>query len=346
MPFKKNIEIAIIIPVYNAERYIKRCINSIIQQKYSYFKVILINDGSTDHSLQLCEEFQNNDIRISVHTQKNSGVSAARNKGLSICSSPFCCFVDADDYLEPDFLSNFIEGLSDNTDMVFQGINRIFDNKKKEEIKPLKGIYPKEQLLNGISDINKFSIFGYVCTKLYKTEIIKQNNLWFNERISISEDRIFSLQYLKYCNELSVINKSAYNYIIHNNGLTTLKRNYKEIKEAAEKNLACAIDLFYLPNNDRFKIDTYRMYILSSFGYLTALFNSNENFITQKNEIKNYINSYSKWLHFYKPNNKYYSLLHKILKIKNSFIITILLRTYWWLKNKKNKYYQNASISK
>lgn len=80
------------------------------------------------------------------------------------------------------------------------------------------------------------------------------------------------------------------------------------------------------------------MYILSSFGYLTALFNGSETFTTQKSEIKNYIHSYSKWLFTYKPDDKYYSLLHKILRIKNSFIITIALRSYWWLKKEKKKW--------
>lgn len=334
---KDKIEVAIIVPVYNAEKYIQKCIDSIIEQNHQSFKLFLINDGSTDNSLSICEEYQRKDNRILVCSQTNSGASAARNYGLSICTSPYFCFIDSDDYVEPDFLSNFIEGLSEDVDMVFQGINKVFSD-KREEINPLKGIYDREQLLNGISDINKFSIFGYVCTKLYKTDIIKKNGLLFDKNISISEDRIFALQYLKYSNKLSVVNKSAYNYIIHNNGLTANRRSYKEIKEAADMNLKCAIELFNMPNNERFKHDTYRMYIMSSFGYITALFNNNEKFSIQRKEIKRYINLYSKWLYTYKPNNNYYSLLHKILKLNNSFIITILLRNYWWLKKKKRQW--------
>lgn len=327
----KHLEITIITPVYNVEQHLERCIDSIITQTYPFFKLILINDGSTDNSFQICKKYQEKDSRISIYTQTNSGVSVARNKGLSLCTSPYCCFVDSDDYLNPHYLSNFIEGLSKDVDIVFQGINYITHNQKKE-IKPIKGVYTRDQLLNGISDINKFSIFGYVSTKLYKTQIIKNNNLIFNEEISISEDRIFSLQYLKYCNKLSVINKSAYFYLIHNNGLTACKRNYITIKEAAEKNLFCAIELFNLPNSDRFKLDTYRMYIISSLAYITALFNNNETFSTQESEIRKYIQSYSQWLYIHKPQNKYQSFLIRTLKLKNSYIITIILRIYWWLK--------------
>lgn len=209
-----NIEIGIIVPVYNAEQSLHRCIDSILTQSYSIFKLILIDDGSKDNSLNICRQYQNSDERVKVYSQNNSGVSMARNKGIELCTSPYLCFTDSDDYLEPHYLQNFVEGISasPNVDMVFQGINRVFTN-HTEKIVPKQGFYPRKRLLDGISDINQYSIFGYICTKMYRTEIIKRYHLRFNKNISISEDRIFALQYLEYCNSLSVINRSAYNYI-------------------------------------------------------------------------------------------------------------------------------------
>ena len=97
----KNIEIGIIVPVYNAQQSLHRCIDSILIQSYSNFKLILIDDGSEDDSLMICRQYQKHDSRIIVYSQNNSGVSTARNKGIELCTSPYLCFTDSDDYLEP-----------------------------------------------------------------------------------------------------------------------------------------------------------------------------------------------------------------------------------------------------
>ena len=138
-----NIEIGIIVPVYNAEQSLHRCIDSILTQSYSIFKLILIDDGSKDNSLNICRQYQNSDERVKVYSQNNSGVSMARNKGIELCTSPYLCFTDSDDYLEPHYLQNFVEGISasPNVDMVFQGINRVFTNHTEK-------IVPKPQIRN------------------------------------------------------------------------------------------------------------------------------------------------------------------------------------------------------
>lgn len=333
----KNIEIGIIIPIYNAQQSLHRCIDSILIQSYSNFKLILIDDGSEDGSLMICRQYQNSDSRIIVYSQNNSGVSTARNKGIELCTSPYLCFIDSDDYLEPDYLQNFAEGASasPDVDMVFQGINRIFTD-HTERIIPNKGIYLRKRLLDGISDINEYSIFGYICTKMYRTEIIKHYHLSFNKNISISEDRVFALQYLEYCNGLYVVNRSAYNYIIHSNGLTAHKRSYQELKQAADINLQCAQHLLSLLQSQRFENDTYRMYIMSSFGYLTSLFVTPHSFKTQKAEISSYLKLYAAWLPAYRPTNSYYKFLKRVLATPPCAIV-IILRLYWLLKRTAQK---------
>lgn len=309
-------------------------------QSHTNFKLILIDDGSIDDSLKICYQYQNYDDRIVVYSQSNSGVSTARNKGIELCLSPYLCFTDSDDYLSPHYLQNFAEGIatSPDVDMMFQGINRVFTD-HTERIVPQMGIYPREKLLDGISDINRYSIFGYICTKMYRTEIIKRHHLCFNKNINISEDRIFALQYLEYCNGLSVINRSAYNYIIHSNGLTAHKRPYQEIKQAADANLQCAQRLLTLLQSSRFENDTQRMYIMTSFSYLTALFSTPHSFKTQKAEISSYLRLYSAWLPTYNPTNGYYKFLKRALTTLHNkiCIIVIVLRLYWLSKRIKQK---------
>ena len=99
-------KISIIIPVYNAEKYLAQCIESIIKQTYSNLEIIIINDGSTDRSLEICNFYKENDQRIVVFNQNNSGVSVARNKGLDISNGEFIMFVDADDWLNADFVES------------------------------------------------------------------------------------------------------------------------------------------------------------------------------------------------------------------------------------------------
>lgn len=332
-----NIEIGIIVPVYNAQKSLHKCIDSILAQSHTNFKIMLIDDGSNDDSLKICRQYQNNDKRIVVYSQSNSGVSAARNKGIELCTSPYLCFTDSDDYLDPHYLLNFAEGIaaSPDVDMVFQGINRVFAG-HTEKIVPQMGIYTRDKILDGISDINTYSIFGYICTKMYRTEIIKRHHLSFNTNISISEDRIFALQYLEYCNGLYVINRSAYNYIIHNNGLTAHKRSYQEIKQAADINLQCAQHLLNQLQSTRFENDTRRMYIMTSFGYLTALFATPHSFKTQKTEISSYLQHYAAWLPTYNPTDNYHKFLKRTLttSYKDSAIV-IVLRLYWLLKRVK-----------
>ena len=116
----KNIEIGIIVPVYNAQQSLHRCIDSILIQSYSNFKLILIDDGSEDDSLMICRQYQKHDSRIIVYSQNNSGVSTARNKGIELCTSPYLCFTDSDDYLEPDYLQIVQKGLFPTREFIWE----------------------------------------------------------------------------------------------------------------------------------------------------------------------------------------------------------------------------------
>jgi len=148
-----NIEIGIIIPIYNAQSTLHKCINSVLIQSYTNFKLILINDGSKDDSENICQQYAENDKRIIVYSQNNSGVSTARNKGIELCTSPYLCFIDADDYLDAHYLQNFVEGIVafPNVDMVFQGINRISTNHTEK-------LFRKQKFIPGKNFLKVFQI--------------------------------------------------------------------------------------------------------------------------------------------------------------------------------------------
>lgn len=334
--------ISIIVPVYNSEKYIRRCIESLLKQEYSNIEIIIINDGSSDNSLLVAEEYLPKDNRIRIINQKNSGVSKARNIGIDNVTGEYICFVDSDDYVEHNYISNFYIGLQNDVDLVFQGLNEIHLDKSVRRIIPDQGYYQYAEVLNGIADINKHRMFGYVCNKLYKTSIIRKNNLKFPEDINLSEDRIFALKYLKFVNNMQVVSLSGYNYELQESGLTLKNRSYKEIKKAADTNLKEAFLLLKNRNSNRFEHDTRRMYVMSAIGYMHALFQENNSWETRYKEVKKFRKSYYGWLNEYKPVNRNQKIILKSLYLPSS--ISILIQTLYC--QIKRIYEKNTKISK
>lgn len=168
----KKIEISVIVPIYKVEKYLKRCVNSIINQSFRDIEIILVDDGSPDSCPQICDEYKEKDNRISVIHQKNLGLSAARNSGIKIAKGKYLVFIDSDDYIDYDMLKYLYNGMKDyNADIVCCGYTAIYDNGKKEKITiPNKDcIYNKEEALrilmcNGFIDVVAWN-------KLYKKEL-------------------------------------------------------------------------------------------------------------------------------------------------------------------------------
>lgn len=344
MSSKKNIDlindpvVSIIVPVYNSELHLSRCLDSLISQDYSNIEIILINDGSIDNSLAILKEYEDKDERIKVFDQTNSGVSHARNVGLSEAKGEYICFVDSDDYVDTTYVSNFIKGLDKNSDLVFQGLNEIHLDKSVRRVIPKQAFYSYSNILNGISDINKHKIFGYVCNKLYKASIIRTNNLKFREDINISEDRIFALKYLQYVQSMQVVAESAYNYELQETGLTLKHRPFDEIKKAADINLQEAISLLKQRDSSRFEQDTRKMYIMSAIGFMGVLFQEKSSWIKRYKAVNSFRESYSEWLSNYTPITRHQKIIIKSLGTP-SIISVIIQSLYWQLK----KFYEKIT---
>lgn len=219
-----SIDISFIVPVYNAERYIRKCLNSILEQTYKNFEVILINDGSRDNSLSILEQYRNIDCRVKVINQSNGGPSKARNCGLDNSRGKYIAFIDADDYVDNDFLKYMI---SQNDDFDVSICNYIEINSTgKHKVNIFNFLDEDIQAIN-IEVINEIlsGTGGLVWGKLFKSSIIRENNIRFNENYKMCEDLLFVTEYICKATNVNKINKSLY---IHNKcNENSITANYK-----------------------------------------------------------------------------------------------------------------------
>ena len=196
--------LSIIIPIYNAEKYIDRCISSVVNQSLKDIEIVLVNDGSTDSSFSLCKAWELKDKRIKLISQINSGVSAARNLGISRAEGEYLLFLDSDDYMLPDMCKIMHNTLIEkNADMVICGIKETDG-----------GIWAPEKSIDYTS-LNEFKedfiiqlrteLLSPCWNKIFKKNLITNN---FNENISFGEDLIFCLHYLKNCLKISFIEQA------------------------------------------------------------------------------------------------------------------------------------------
>lgn len=213
--------ISIIIPVYNAVEYLDRCLKSIRNQTYKNFECICVDDGSVDDSKIILSNFVELDSRFKYIYQENAGPSAARNNGIDISKGEYITFVDADDYVDDDYLQNLLHGIiGNNADICCCGYNCILPNDqyKWNDFEASNNISRDlflKQLLTGTG--------GITWGKLYKSELIKKNCITFPNNISICEDQIFAVDCWKYAHNYSAINYYGYNYNCCNESSLTKK---------------------------------------------------------------------------------------------------------------------------
>lgn len=230
-------KISIIVPIYNAEKYLTECIRSIIGQTYQDWELILVDDGSEDSSAMICRDFSLQDHRIHYIHKENGGVSSARNEGIKRVSGEFIAFVDSDDFIEP----NMIELLMNNREADFSMCGyQLYD----EATQTVTRQYVCKSLDGNIQDLAK-NIRNYLsppfllgpCFKLFRRSIIEQYNIKFPLDLSYGEDAIFVFEYLQHCGKINIISYVGYTYRKH--GAETLSGCFRQDK----------IDINYRINN-------------------------------------------------------------------------------------------------
>lgn len=215
--------ISIIVPVYNTSKYLDRCISSLLSQSFKNFEVILVDDGSTDNSAEVCRRYVNEKVKL--YSKQNGGLFDARNFGIKHMSesSQYCCFVDSDDTINSDYLKKLYDSIIISAaDLSCGGIKNIYKNQSDnipQEFELKAAVY--DDVFNNYLFANrlKTGFFNSACTKLYKTEIIRKYNLYF-ENIKIAEDICFNFKYLHFCSKIIVLDDKIYNYY-HNEGSLT-----------------------------------------------------------------------------------------------------------------------------
>ncbi|MFR0544736.1 glycosyltransferase family 2 protein [Limosilactobacillus reuteri] len=222
-------KISVIVPVYNVKQYLKRCVKSILGQTYNNLEIILIDDGSTDGSGEICDGFV--DKRIKVIHKQNQGLGLTRNVGIDNATGKYMVFVDSDDYIDKTMIENLYKSLLLNSaDTCIGGYKRVFRNRVVSNVNPYAGqTFSNSQVVENvlakmlgkagkINDHIEMSVWKV----LFSTSIIQQNQLYFpSERKFISEDIIFDTEYYSKCQKVCMSNDIGYNYCDNDNSLTT-----------------------------------------------------------------------------------------------------------------------------
>lgn len=222
--------VSIIIPMYNSEKTLGRCIKSVIEQTYKNIEIILIDDGSIDNSISLAKKYAQIDLRIKVYSKKNGGPSSARNYGINRASGDFITFVDADDYIHKNMIYEMINEVEQSNDsIVFCGNYEIWKDNIDERLLFLE----EDKTLNKSITMREIAIgrAGLVCCKLISSNIIIDHNIKFDENINMCEDLIFYLEVSKYAKYFKNISKALYYYDRTNENSITIKYQPNAYKE-------------------------------------------------------------------------------------------------------------------
>ncbi|GEM_PF-2440524 len=317
----------IIVPVYNAAEYLPRCINSLSTQLYSDFELILINDGSTDASLEICERAALQDLRIIVVNQVNQGVSEARNAGILVARGHYITFVDADDFLKRDFLRQFADEIKrEDNELIVSGVIKYFGEEDKRNI---TYIYPSSSSLTVIPELDRNSLLSGPFAKCFKASVINANNLRFDRKFHFGEDAVFNLSFLQKIKNLGVLSYAGY-YYFQTPGESLVKKKYpyeityafaQTVTELRYKLLAkFALDKDYINHIEKQRT----LYIIGAI-----LSNYSPNFKKSRMKRLDILRKHQSRirirLHLL-PNGKYYETIKFIFKNNSAVITDILLR--------------------
>lgn len=214
-------KISIIIPIYNIETYLPRCLDSILSQTYTNWEAILVDDGSKDNSGNICDEYANKDNRFKVIHKANGGVSSARNRGLEECCGQWCCFVDSDDWLDSRYLQNFLVEGFEKYGCIIQGFYKEFESGKIS--KPSK--FPDREIataseLEYILEKTEGVHNGFLWHRIFRVKTIKENSLLFPIGLSYAEDGVFFFNYILHSSRFYMTSRLGYHYWIRADSLT------------------------------------------------------------------------------------------------------------------------------
>lgn len=237
------IKVSIIIPVYNAMKDLERCIESIINQTLQEIQIIIINDGSTDDSLSICEAYAKKDDRITLINKPNGGISSARNAGIEVAKGAYIGFVDSDDWVELEMFENmYLQVQEAQSEVCMCNYKIDINNKSISEVLDInQDLLQGEEIVQNLlihmistSDLNSKSgsIMASVWRMIVKKELIDKYKFRFNEKFAIMEDLVFSVELFTKCNVISINRGLYYHYVNNINSTTSIyKRDFLKLQQ-------------------------------------------------------------------------------------------------------------------
>lgn len=320
---------SIIVPVYNVEKYINKCVNSILEQTFTDFEIILVDDGSPDNCPAICDEYAKKDARVKVIHKKNGGLINARKSGLEIAGGEYIGFVDGDDWIEPDTYENFAKMIKKYApDIVLSDFyfdngkelansTQLFEQEFYDKSALKEKLYPK-MLFSGI--YYKFGVNPCCWSKVYKKELIEKNLPQVEGRIKMGEDAAFTYPCLLDAESAATVKKPSYHYIQNPQSMTnSYNKDLKDIiflpyERIKEKCRECGIDLGKQP-------DYYLLYLANLLiRNETAVTNYKKNvnaLLSNKDVIKSANNIDLSLLPIH---TKFFAIS---LKLKNTFLLNL-----------------------
>lgn len=316
-------EISVIMPVYNAEDYLEETLLSVINQTFKKsFELIVVNDGSTDNSKMIIENYKKKypELIITID-KKNTGVSDSRNIAINKAKGRYITFIDSDDLYEFDYLEKLYNTIQQGFDFVSCNYNNFEANNNKIS-------YDKEIETDDIGlyleKLQTHFLFNQIWNKIYKTNIIKDNNLKFDVNKSIAEDWEFNIKYLSKCHRMKHININLYRYRVTDSGL-----GFKYRKDSNFIKFNILNETYYLFTKRKIATDYLdRCYIIQIFSYfsVTMDYRNKVNFKQKQKNIKEFVlsDNYRKIIGNIHSKKTIYKLIIFILKTKNALLFSLL----------------------
>ncbi len=302
------IDVSIIVPIYNSEKYLKKCIDSLIDQTHNNIEILLINDGSTDNSEKIIKKYK--DKRIKYISQKNIGIGKTRNKGIKLSKGKYIMFIDSDDYIGKNCVEKMYDlAVSNESDLVISNYYKVINGKCLKIDLPY---FEPSSLKNNPNILNVVNLGP--CNKLYKKELL--NNIKFNEEYKY-EDVPFVVNTLYYANKIVKTNEYLSYYVIHSNSETTIRdeRIFDIIS-------VCQLSYDVLKQDNNMKDNIINLFVMIITDYAAQC-----RYISDRNIRKRFINSSFSFLN--KIDKKWYTCSY----FMNLGIISKIIKSHKWLLN-------------
>lgn len=336
--------VSIVVPVYNAEKHLKKAIESVLHQTYSEFELLLVNDGSKDNSLEICNKYAIYDNRIKVITQENKGAGAARNTGIKNAKGKYLMFMDSDDFYESEIVEELVAKIEETKKDIAICAYRIVSDKGESITKiGLTESLSGNSMFQQIEYLAKKRLLNLLWNKIFRLDIIRKHSILIDESLIVGEDLRFVLQYFDKCTSIAFVDKPLYNYITLNSYIT---QKYREKDfECRSKNITYYMDFCQRHN---IKLNLYFQYI--KLMYSTCMQMEHESchltLKEKKEELRKIIIMPEMKVALKKAivDDLYSTILLFVAKSKNVNLIMAFSRIILLIRNKKIVKWERVSI--